>query len=65
MEALNEINRELRLYIRIVGGESGSKWRTCGASFRWRYQEKDVLSLQRNLTNSQCVLDSAVQVVHL
>ena len=52
MKALDDVNCELRPYVKIVGGESGSKWRTYGVSFRWRYQEKEVLSLQRNLASS-------------
>lgn len=65
MKALDDVQRELRPYVKTTDSESRSRWRTLGASFRWRYREKDVLSLQRNLTNSQSVLDSAVGFAHL
>jgi len=65
MKALDDVTRELRPHVKIAGGESRSKWQNRRASIRWRYQEKNILSLQRNLASSHSVLDSAVQVAHL
>ena len=63
MKALDDVDRALRPYVKTV--ERGSRWRTYSASVMLKFREKDILSLQRNLANSQSVLDSAVQVVHL
>ena len=66
MKALEDLDRELKPYVRLVHNGSGSRWRrTLRTIFLWKYRETKVMSLQRNMVSAQSVLDSAVQVVHL
>ncbi|KAL6716764.1 hypothetical protein ACLMJK_006332 [Lecanora helva] len=57
-KSLENVEEELRPFVKAIEGANDSKWR----SFQWKYREKDMIALQRNLSNSQIMLSSAIQV---
>ena len=64
-KALEDVDRELKPDVKLIEGDKGSRWRATRAAFLWKYREKDMIALQRNLGSSQAMLDSAIHVVHV
>ena len=59
--ALEDIEKELKPFVRPLHKARLTKWK----SFQFTFREKNMLALQRMLRSSQHSLDSAVAVVNL
>ncbi len=61
-KSLDDVDEGLRPFVKPLDrSASASKWR----AFNWKYRERDVITLRRNLNNSQVMLSTAVQAVSL